>query len=478
MNNEIILRDYLRVISKWKWFIALMTAIVVITSGIMSWFVLPPVYQAKAVIQVVQGEQKPAAVRDNQTLEDVVGTLSRLPQMTMNTYVNQLKNQVVFQRAINRLGLDQNQYTPSGLSGMVTAKLIKDTSLIEIQVRNTDPQLATNLANTIGEEFILIINENNQQQLGKSMEYLKNQLENTDRELAVAVENLRLFDAQPRSVEYLSKQMENLLADLSDYRSQLASARVSLHQELAGKSRLEERLTQTPDMIKTIKTLPAEATGAEQGGPNPQVVTEERPNPAYERITQELTAKEVTISELEARAEAMESTLASLEKQIEALQAEMAGKWAERDRLQGDVDRMKAAYAVLAGKLTQTQITRSINIGDSSLMVVARAVVPTDPVKPKKQQNLALAIVIGLMASISLVFLLEILDNTIKTPQDVQRHLGLPVLGNIPLVQAPGKGGAVTGRKLWLPKLDRPVEGALPYLAAEVASGEALATKE
>lgn len=188
MNDEMTvdLREYIRVLGKWKWFIALVTVLAVITSGVLSWFVLPPVYQAKAVIQVIQGDQKPVAVRDNQTLEDVVGALSRLPQMTMNTYVNQLKNQVVFQRVINRLKLDKDLYTPAGVAGMVTAQAVKDTNLIEIQVSNTDPQLAADLANAISEEFMVFINENNQQQLGKSMEYLKNQLENTDRELAAA----------------------------------------------------------------------------------------------------------------------------------------------------------------------------------------------------------------------------------------------------------------------------------------------------
>ncbi len=46
---------------------------------------------------------------------------------------------------------------------------------------------------------------------------------------------------------------------------------------------------------------------------------------------------------------------------------------------------------------------------------------------------MAIAGVLGLMLGMFLVFLLEYLDNTIKTPEDVERYLGLPVIGTIPM---------------------------------------------
>ncbi|MEW6662547.1 MAG: GumC family protein [Bacillota bacterium] len=479
MNDEITidLKDYLRILGKWKWVIILITAVAAITAGVLSWFVLPPVYQAKAVIQVIRGEQRPAAAREAQTLEEVVGALSRLPQMTINTYVSQLKNQVVFQRVINRLQLDKDLYTPAGVAGMVTAQAVRDTNLIEVQVNNTDPQLAASLANTISEEFMVFINENNQEQLGKSMELLKSQMESTDRELAAAVENLRKFDAQPRSVEYLAEQMASRLADLSNYRSQLISTEVSLQQELAGKSRLAARLAETPPTLVTKKELPPDGSGLNPGASAGQVVTVEEPNPAYDRIAQELAAREVKISELQARKAAMETTVSALEKEIKDLQAELAGKRAERDRLQGDVDRLKTTYSVLADNINRTQVIRSINIGDTSLMVVARAVVPTNPIKPKKTLNVAIAFVLGLMVSVFLAFLLEFLDNTIKTPSDVERHLAIPVLGSIPLY-GPQAKSAGAGEKDQQFQRDQPVPGAVGYPAVGAARGETSAAKE
>ena len=70
-----------------------------------------------------------------------------------------------------------------------------------------------------------------------------------------------------------------------------------------------------------------------------------------------------------------------------------------------------------------------------SVSIVDIAVTPNKPVKPNKKLNILIAFVVGLMASVGLVFLLEYLDNTIKTSDDVEKLLGIPVLGVIPNYQ-------------------------------------------
>ncbi len=70
-----------------------------------------------------------------------------------------------------------------------------------------------------------------------------------------------------------------------------------------------------------------------------------------------------------------------------------------------------------------------------NIQVIDEARVPEIPVKPRPKMNMAIAGVLGLMISIFLVFLLEYLDNTIKTPEDIERYLGLPVIGTIPKLE-------------------------------------------
>ena len=68
----------------------------------------------------------------------------------------------------------------------------------------------------------------------------------------------------------------------------------------------------------------------------------------------------------------------------------------------------------------------------NSVEVIDQAMQPTAPIKPNKVMNIAIAGVLGVMIGLFVIFLLEYLDNKIKTPQDIEKHLGLPLLGVIP----------------------------------------------
>lgn len=70
-----------------------------------------------------------------------------------------------------------------------------------------------------------------------------------------------------------------------------------------------------------------------------------------------------------------------------------------------------------------------------NVQVIDKAQIPNRPIKPRPMLNMAIAGVLGIMGGIFLTFLLEFLDNTIKTQGDVEKHLGLPVIGAIPIVK-------------------------------------------
>lgn len=64
--------------------------------------------------------------------------------------------------------------------------------------------------------------------------------------------------------------------------------------------------------------------------------------------------------------------------------------------------------------------------------VIDKAVLPESPVKPNKMMNVAIAAVLGLMIGLFVVFLLEYMDTKVKKPEDITKHLDLPILGVIP----------------------------------------------
>lgn len=69
-----------------------------------------------------------------------------------------------------------------------------------------------------------------------------------------------------------------------------------------------------------------------------------------------------------------------------------------------------------------------------NVQVIDEAKVPERPVKPRKLLNIVISGILGVMIGFGVVFLQEYLDNTIKTPEDVEKYLGLPVLGTIPSI--------------------------------------------
>lgn len=75
-----------------------------------------------------------------------------------------------------------------------------------------------------------------------------------------------------------------------------------------------------------------------------------------------------------------------------------------------------------------------------NVKLIDRAELPVKPVKPNKTANVSIAFILGLMAGFGAAFLIEYLDNTVKTPDDVKRCVGLPIIGTIPVFPESGKG--------------------------------------
>lgn len=73
-----------------------------------------------------------------------------------------------------------------------------------------------------------------------------------------------------------------------------------------------------------------------------------------------------------------------------------------------------------------------MNVDNVSILSEARLAENPAPIKPNPKLNMAIAFVVGLMTAVGLAFLLEFLDNTIKTEKDVENYLGIAVIGVIP----------------------------------------------
>ncbi|MDP3486735.1 MAG: Wzz/FepE/Etk N-terminal domain-containing protein [Bacillota bacterium] len=90
--------------------------------------------------------------------------------------------------------------------------------------------------------------------------------------------------------------------------------------------------------------------------------------------------------------------------------------------------------ATLANAVAEAFRSNTIRIMQvENVTVVDDAVAPTNHIKPRKMLTIVIAGLAGGMAGAGAAFVLAYLDNTFKRPEDIQQHLGLPVLGTIPL---------------------------------------------
>ncbi|MGB3990720.1 MAG: Wzz/FepE/Etk N-terminal domain-containing protein [Acetivibrionales bacterium] len=74
-----------------------------------------------------------------------------------------------------------------------------------------------------------------------------------------------------------------------------------------------------------------------------------------------------------------------------------------------------------------------------NVQIIDTAELPELPVSPQKRVNYAVGVLLGLMAGFGLVFLIEFLDDTVKTPEDVLKHTGFVVIGTIPVFSRKGR---------------------------------------
>jgi capsular polysaccharide biosynthesis protein len=82
-------------------------------------------------------------------------------------------------------------------------------------------------------------------------------------------------------------------------------------------------------------------------------------------------------------------------------------------------------------RVFKDKIQSIMKVDNVSVLSKAELAASLSPVKPSLKMNVAIAFVVGLMVSIGIAFLLDYLDNTVKTEEDIEKQLGLPVLGAI-----------------------------------------------
>ena len=142
MEETIDLREYFAIIKKRFWIIALITVVAMVVSGVISFFMLSPVYEAKSTL-IVNTEK-------NEETQMITGDQFSVTQKLAVTYGEIIKSRAVLESVISNLKLD-SEY--EDLVEKITVSPVKDTQIISISVQDTNPKKARDIANEIPKVF-------------------------------------------------------------------------------------------------------------------------------------------------------------------------------------------------------------------------------------------------------------------------------------------------------------------------------------
>lgn len=271
---------------------------------------------------------------------------------------------------------------------------VRDTGLLEVTVRDTDAERAALTANAIVEVLIEYNETLQKSRFSSSEQSLELQVNEIEGELARLESNIEKRSEQTIEEQRLAAEQQ---------KTELEQQIFSLQGEIA---RLEQDIDDlTPDVLPN--TLPTP-------------LTLEQRNQLNEKRTQ-LAQKKFQLDL------ASESYFRLMVPQSAAVPAQDPTNLQNLE--QANLELYRQLYSTLLSNYEAVRLARLQNT--PNVVQVEKSVPPTIPIQAGPLRNIILGAVIGLLLTGTIAFILEYMDDTLKTPQDIANVLGLPVVGYV-----------------------------------------------
>ncbi|KAB3529715.1 GumC family protein [Alkaliphilus serpentinus] len=414
--EEISLRELIEILLKRKTMIIGITILAVLISAVVSFALLEPVYETKMVLMASNFSERLQPNQFNsEGIDNILDSLSRFPDMTLETYKQQIKAPRIMRQTIADLGLE-DIYDIETLAKKIELETIKDTNLITIKMKDNDPEKAASIVNKVGEEFVSFVSDKAKEQATASSSYIEAQMVFEKEKLDEALIELRNYLAQPKGTEELKRELEAKLTQITEFKTENTNSQ--MRKDVLEKSigRIEQQIINTDKKLITNKTilddplmkdLVEENTNSSTRELAGIKVESEEINPVYLELETALNTFVIELAEVDARLTNLQGKINETQFQIETLQAELAEKEHEERIIRQKVDVAQNTYNAFVEKHEELRVTESSQIGESNMIVISKAYPTTQPVGPRKVLNVAIAAVLGLMISVFAAFFIE-----------------------------------------------------------------------
>jgi len=317
---------------------------------------------------------------------------------------------------------------------------IRNTSLVRLELTSTNPDDAQRLLSSVITAYQQRKITQKTQIASRTLEFIDQQLASVDEQLQKAVGTLKRFKEENRLVS-LSESVKAAIDRLSGLERAQQELLVLGQQSRFLLAALEGQHTIDRDSLYAL----GNAMGQElliSLARDLSLLQAQRASlrSRYTELHPNVQALDMKISKLKGKIRAEVSSLVdSLDSQQRALDKEI--KWAEKrlEKVPGTEKRLadltrqakvyQDTYSFMLNKKEELQVTRASQIGDC--WIVEPAYTNPGIVKPRLKRKLMLAAILGLMLGIGLAYFLDYLDDSVKTAEDVQAIVRIPVLGAI-----------------------------------------------
>lgn len=298
-------------------------------------------------------------------------------QQLGQTYIQLLKTKPVLDLASQKLG-----YTVK--VNQITPTQVNDTQVISLKVEDASAERSAAIANTLVD---VLVEQNDNLQ---SSRYTNNE------------------EGLNAQVKQIQEQINTVQGQIDEITTQ------NVQQQITD---VEAKVN---GLQSDIASLDNEIYYASKRGKNPELV------PA------DMNAKMAQLKSMLELYQGIYSNLIVLGKPTDANSSDRL------THLQKTLELYQQIYLQLLGNLEQVRLARLQNT--PSINQIEQATVPTSPIRPLPMQNTLMGGAIGLMLAFGIAFAIEYLDDTLRSPMDVDQILGLPVLGYIAEMRQPKDG--------------------------------------
>ena len=477
-SQDSVLREYLRVLIKRKW-VVLGSLAVIFGAVTISTLKSTRIYDASGSIAINKTDPALLNLKDSSN-----GGGDYYDPADLDTEARILKSDLLALQVIKQLNLDKrpefggqadasatslalttdelqpdSEKTSALLGGFksnLRVTLVPNTRIIEIHYRSPDRDLAARVVNTLINTYIEQNFKTRFESTMQASDWLSKQLVDLQMKVETSQEKLVQYQKQ-HEILGIDEKQNIITSKLDELNKELTSAE-------SGRMEKESvyRLVQSDDP-DTSAAAAISATGGESDGSGSSSSLMERLRaqqadlnvqvaqlstqfgPSYPKVAQlNSQLKEVDVQiQLElkkviSRVRSQYLTALQHENMLHAAldkQKQEANKLNESaieySLLKRDLDTNRTLYEGLLEKLKEAGVTAGLRSNNIRSVDVAR--VPAVPSEPNVPRNLSFALALGLTTGIGLAFLLEGMDNTVRTPEQAQMISSLPSLGMIPL---------------------------------------------